>query len=391
MDRKIVLGGQAFSANEIAASKNGFELMEPKLQMKLLDAYRLTEEYRKAYGEYMFAIAPKGLGVKAAVDAIKKFRNMEAVDVEAHRELIVDLLYSRYVLGFLHWEYFCYGFEEKSIEDRLEYMSNVELLKYYKTLNQDKVAARTLGNKFSSYKKFKRFYKRDAIKVAGISDRMIFQEFCETHRKMILKPVGGAMGRRIEIMDLDNYTCVEAAFLYLIEMGGAIICEELIEQSAEFRQMHENSVNTVRVFTYNNREEVRIVCAWLKAGRGGAIVDNGGAGGMLAGIDTESGIVVSNARDEAANTYEVHPDSGFRFCGFKVPLWEELRELAKQLATELPGVPMIGWDFAMSKEKEWQLIEGNEGGQLFLVQIPMNRGMKKELEQVFEWDKWKKN
>ena len=98
MGKKIVLGGREFTAKEISKGKDTFELMEAKLQMKLLDAYRLTEEYRTAYGDYMLEIAPQGAGVTAAVDAIKKFKKLEKVDLVKHKELIVDLLYSRYVL-----------------------------------------------------------------------------------------------------------------------------------------------------------------------------------------------------------------------------------------------------------------------------------------------------
>ena len=112
---------------------------------------------------------------------------------------------------------------------------------------------------------------------------------------------------------------------------------------------------------------------------------------MLAAVDHKTGRVYTDAADEMAHVYPTHPDTGFVFNGFQIPHWKELVKMVKTMAPKLPGVPMIGWDFALSEEKGWQVIEGNEMGQICLMQIPTKRGMRKELTQRFEWDKHKTN
>ena len=126
----------------------------------------------------------------------------------------------------------------------------------------------------------------------------------------------------------------------------------------------------------------------MKIGCGNSIVDNAGSGGMLTTVDNKTGTVITDACNENAVTFITHPDTGFKFKGFKIPRYNELIKLAKEVALQLPEVPLIGWDFALSENKGWQLIEGNEGGQIFAAQIPLKKGKKAEYEKAFEWKKW---
>ena len=363
------------------------------IQTKIMNMFRLTEEFKQAYGEYLLTRYPDGASVKQAVAALKKHKGISDVDIVAYKGVIIDFIYATLVLGFLEWEFFCYELEGKSVAQCLEFMSNRSIFHYYGALNQDKESLRILGRKQETYRCFKPFFKRDLISVSSEKDKEQFFRFCERHPRFILKPSGAAMGRGIRMVKTEEYADINAVFAdVLADCAGKnnVVCEELIRQHTSFAQIHPESVNTVRVFTYFNGSETRIVCAWLKAGIGSAVVDNGGAGGMLAAIDDKTGVVYTDAADEAGNVYAAHPDTGFVFNGFQVPMWNELVSIVSQMAPKLPGVPMIGWDLALSEEKGWQVIEGNEMGQIFLIQIPARRGMRKELTERFEWDKHKK-
>lgn len=116
-------------------------------------------------------------------------------------------------------------------------------------------------------------------------------------------------------------------------------------------------------------------------------MDNGGTGGVLAAADIGTGTVYTDAADESGHVFPAHPDTGFVFKGFQIPRWEELKKMVLELAPALPGVPLIGWDAALSKNKGWQLIEGNECGMINLIQVPTKKGDRKQLEAAFEWDK----
>ena len=386
-NKTITLGRKQFTNDYI--QNNNINFAEPKtVQLKLLNTYRLTDEYRKAYGNYIIDNYPNGKGVTMAINAIKKFKHIENVNIKKHRNLIIDLMYSLSVLGFQHLEYFCYGFENISIKERLTFMSNLDIIHYYEVFNKNKEAAHILGNKWETYLKFKKYFKREIINVTNKSDKKEFLEFAKNFDKFIIKPTTGTMGKRIEIIDTKKYNSLENVYKYIISLNTDVICEELVKQDKAFRQLHEESVNTVRVSTYCNNNKVKIVCVYMKIGCGNSIVDNAGSGGMLTTVDNKTGTVITDACNENAVTFITHPDTGFKFKGFKIPRYNELIKLAKEVALQLPEVPLIGWDFALSENKGWQLIEGNEGGQIFAAQIPLKKGKKAEYEKAFEWKKW---
>lgn len=60
--------------------------------------------------------------------------------------------------------------------------------------------------------------------------------------------------------------------------------------------------------------EVVILSAVFRVGQRNRIVDNGGAGGILANIDPVTGIVYTNGADEFGNTYVKHPQTGVVFA-----------------------------------------------------------------------------
>ena len=364
------------------------------IQTKLLNALRLTEDFKKMYTEYLLTNYPNGASVKQAVEAIKKYKNISDVDLEKNKSLICDFLYATLVLGFLPWEFFSYGLEEKNIEECLEFMPNRNIFTYYGALNKDKKSLRILGAKYATYQYFRPFFKRDIIRVKDNTDKNAFLDFSSRHNRFILKPSGQALGRGIRIINSEDFNNLDALFSDVLSScteKTSVVCEELINQHQSFSQIHPESVNSIRIFTYTNESDAVVVCAWLKAGQGNAVIDNGGAGGILAAIDEKTGVITTDAADEHARVFPVHPDTGFVFKGFQIPQWDELLAMTKKMALMLPGVPLIGWDCALSEDKGWQLIEGNEMGQIVIIQVATKRGMLKELTQKFEWDKHKKN
>lgn len=381
------LFAQDFDVEEIMNEE--IMLLAPgAIQNKFLNLYRLTDEFKKLYGEYIFDNYPKGAGVRDAVEAFKKYKGLDQVDIYEYKDRIIDFIYCKMVLGFMAYEYFSYDLENKSMRERLDFMTNRDIFTYYEAMNTDRASSRVLGSKYRTYTRFKPYFKRDIVCVKGDEDKEQFLDFCTYNERFIVKPVNAALGRGIRLVNVRDWLDKEALFKELRKEKN-IICEELIVQDPRLAQIHPGSVNSLRVFTYFNGETTTIVCAWLKAGRGNAAIDNAGAGGMLAAIDETTGIVTTDASDEMARTFETHPDTGFRFKGFQIPHWEELIDMLKKMAPLLPGVPMIGWDVALSAEKGWQVIEGNEMGQLNLIQIATKTGMRKLLTERFEWSKHK--
>lgn len=167
-------------------------------QQKILDQYRLTESFRDAYGNHMLGHCSKGKVVQDAITAIKKFREADEVDISQWKDVIIDLMYCKYVLGFRHWEYFGYGLGNKSIAERLEFLPERDKITYYKAINTNRENFLKLGKKHLTYHTLMPYFKRDMCCLQDNGQRDEFFEFCRRHPRFIIKPAGGwgRKGRR---------------------------------------------------------------------------------------------------------------------------------------------------------------------------------------------------
>ena len=159
------------------------------------------------------------------------------------------------------------------------------------------------------------------------------------------------------------------------------IMEEVIKQNPEMARFHPESVNTVRIPTIRTGDRVRVVIPFMRTGRGSSIVDNAGAGGIICALDVEEGSIIA-AADEHGNRYDKHPDTGEMLIGFKVPRWDEAKQMAVELAAVVPDNRYAGWDLALT-ENGWVLVEANARGQ-FVTQIATKKGFRKELESILK-------
>ena len=294
------------------------------------------------------------------------------------------MLYCRYVLSFTYNEYFGFHLYEKSIRERVEYISDMFRLNYYRRMNRAEREKNILDNKWTCYERMPELFRRDIINVEDSSQRDQFKKYAVKYGRFIIKPTNGSLGQGIRIIDMKDYDDLDALFDEVLAKAGPFVCEELIISRKYLSDLHPQSCNSVRVFTYNDDGDVKIVCSWLKAGIGGAIVDNGGAGGVVAAINKDNGMVEYDAANEAGNIYECHPDTGIRFKGIQIEEWDSLIEMAKKAAAYFPTVKFIAWDVAHG-EKGWQLIEGNSQGQMWIYQLSSGKGLRKEMEELIGW------
>ena len=103
-----------------------------------------------------------------------------------------------------------------------------------------------------------------------------------------------------------------------------------------------------RILVYAPKgERAKVVGAYVRIGRQGAIVDNHGAGGMLAGIDLASGRV-GIAYDTAHEPHTHHPDTGRQIEGRILPYWRESVVLAERTLDAFPMMRFAGFDVAVT-------------------------------------------
>lgn len=292
-----------------------------------------------------------------------------------------DILFCFFAYGFNPDEYLSYGLKAANLEKRLSYVSSRDTNIIVYSLN-DIVDIDLFYDKWKTYERFAEYYQRSAMLIDKESDYAAFARFIQAHPKFVKKAVRLSKGQSVALVDATGVDDSSALFAELLE-GGKTILEEPIVQSNLMSKLNETSVNTVRCITLKTNEGVEVLYTFLKVGRKGSFVDNGGAGGLLVGIDKETGMLITDARDEFANAYPSHPDHGYDFKDLKLPEWDGLIELTKSISAGISGISYIGWDFAHT-EHGWIVVEGNGGSQLIGPQIVFQEGIKQHFLDIVE-------
>ena len=292
--------------------------------------------------------------------------------------IIKDIIFSTLYYGVKPAEYCFFGFEKASCDERRTYISDSEVLKMCDQISSVN-KAKKFRDKYEAYLQFTPYYKRECILVEGDSISKI-DEFTKRYNKFVIKPLDSSRGNGIYKVDMsrDNYSIDDIAML--VEKNGKYIFEEYIDQFGLLKELHPDSVNTIRYVTFlDEMDEVVDVYAILRMGRGNCNVDNINAGGVFANIDLDSGIVSTPACDLKGNRYLFHPDTGVQIIGQRIPDWEKLKELVKKIAHVVPEQKYVGWDFAYTK-KGWVMVEGNHRPGCHGPQVSMKSGMRKRIE-----------
>lgn len=284
-----------------------------------------------------------------------------------------------------HWdfrEFFYFDYQHLTDEERKNFVPEYEKNVFCSKVNDPEQAA-IFYNKWKTYCKFKKYYRRDAVCLDSLEDlkKSQVKEFVGKHSSFIMKPVEAACGRGIILVKKDNS---KDAMMRLTEImtysPTKYIMEELIYQVNEMASLNNSSVNTVRISTINFGDSIGITHPFMRTGRSGSVVDNGGAGGIISVINQEKGRVIT-ACDEHLHWYDIHPDSKHPLVGFQVPRWQEAIETAKELASILPDVKYVGWDLALT-DRGWVMVEGNDFGAFVGFQLPIRTGFRPEFEEI---------
>ena len=141
-------------------------------------------------------------------------------------------------------------------------------------------------------------------------------------------------------------------------------------------ELYPKAINTIRYITLNERP----LGAVLRIGMGGANIDNASSGGMYAAVDIENGVVETPAFRYEGQKFLIHPDTNQIIPGFQIPMWKECTAFIRDACTCIDGIPLIGWDIAITPNGP-TLVEVNEAPDLFLLQQPLQRGFRKYLSR----------
>lgn len=301
------------------------------------------------------------------------FKNMvikaREVSKKAHKPtlfILIDMIYCgfKYLAGYMDYVVFEFynlkGYQRKTQVTR---GINNQLVK---TLNK-KEAWHIFDNKDEFNEVFKDFLKRDWLNLSTASNEQI-EAFLKNNEVFIVKPRAEACGKGVEKLKSSDFNSADELKGYCLK-NNQIIVEQFIYQHDKLNSLFRNCVNTVRCVTINNNGKITPVFCSIRIGAGDTIVDNLNSGGMAALVDSETGIITTDAADKNGKVFEIHPDSNTVIKGFELPDFKEAMDLVKKAASVVSDIGYTGWDIAFTNNGPL-LIEGNHFPGHDIYQMP---------------------
>lgn len=273
---------------------------------------------------------------------------------------LIDIIYCgiKYQAGYMDYQEFeFYNLNNKQRETYLTRGKNNYIVNKY----NNKEYWHYLSNKLEFNEKFKKYLKRDYIDLTKASAKD-FEKFINDKEYVIAKEVDNCGGLGISKIKVKDYN---SKILYnkLIENKQYLV-EEMIKQNSKINKLYANSVNTIRLFTFNDGKNVHIINSIFRIGNSG-FVDNFSSGGMYTFLDNNGKVIVP-AIDKEDNKIDIHPTSKEKIVGFVVPNYDKAKQMVKEAAKEISEIKYIGWDVAIT-ENDACLVEGNEFPGVFQI------------------------
>ncbi len=303
-----------------------------------------------------------------------KYQGMECLDRNATDFTVyfVDFVCHARPMGFNYDDYFDFEFYNKEPAVRATFFDDDYRLHIYRTC-VPKEFRNLFKDKALFNKKYSEFIHRDWVDISSCSYAE-FEAFASKHSRFSAKPLNQFGGYGAHVVDTSKDTLEN---LYTQLRQEAAIAEELIVQHDDVAAFNASTLNTVRVFTILDANNIpHVLWAVARFGRKGSVVDNFHGGGVGAIIDVDTGLIVSEAINRAHFTKPIHPDSKLVIPGFQYPMWDKIKSTAEKAALVTPQVRSVGWDFAVTKNGDVELVEGNSRSGAAIVQSANQTGKK---------------
>ena len=151
--------------------------------------------------------------------------------------------------------------------------------------------------------------------------------------------------------------------LYKSFIQSRYLYQDFIVQHPDLNTLNPNSVNTLRIDTFTDRDnKIHVYNAALRISSGAAFLDSAPNGGIQVGVDLATGkllhVAFGDFENGFARMYTHHPLTGIEFQGFQLPYFKESIELARTAASHLPEIKVAGWDIAIQPNGP-VMVEGN--------------------------------
>ena len=248
--------------------------------------------------------------------------------------------------------YYWFGFYDMDHSHRKTFVTHMMSEKIQKRCN-DPAKTRLFQNKGLFYETFEKYMGRRCLTTDQMSGP---EKLTDLGAKIIYKPITGSQGFGIKVFDLNDEE-PEQVFETLIGLPAGVI-ESFLTQHKLMGEMSDAAVNIVRIVTGVVGQEVFVLGATVAFARK-LPYTNASGDAIFAIVDIRNGEIVSDGCDYEERIYQTHPVSGRRLMGFHIPFWNQILDLVRAAAMEVPEVRYVGWDIAIT-ENGPVIIEGND-------------------------------
>lgn len=270
--------------------------------------------------------------------------------------LFFDILLSIPICKAGYYDYLIFGFYNMTFKQRKTFVTRIKNKKLIMMMNNQE-HSHLFENKNEFDELFKDFLHRDFRDLAKI-DFSEFSRFMQDKEAIFCKPYSGESGKGIERLCKSDFNSLEDMFEYL-KKGNFGVIEQQIVQHEDLSKIYPNAVNCYRIVTIVVDGKPHFVYATAKFGGGGKYVDNLENGGICCPIDPKTSTIAGCAHTSKLVNYDVHPDTGVKLMGYKLPYVKESIDLCLKAALVVDDVRYVGWDVYVSPDGPG-IIEGND-------------------------------
>ncbi len=196
--------------------------------------------------------------------------------------------------------------------------------------------------------------------------------------KAFLKPtVDSNSGKGCALVNFKNGVDLNSnktAKEILNEAGNNFNVQEIIENQADIKVIHPESLNTFRIVTYVLDGKIYHFPIILRFGVGASNVDNAHQGGFFIGVN-DDGTLNEKAFTEFQTVATSHPDTKIVFKNYKIQGVSKMIDAVYNLHALYPQVGLISWDVTLDKNGNVVIIEMNLKGQtIWMSQMAHGKG-----------------
>lgn len=146
----------------------------------------------------------------------------------------------------------------------------------------------------------------------------------------------------------------------LNEWDNNFLVQEVIHQHRFFAQFNDTSVNIMRLYTWFCDGEVHVLCPIIRFGLPGAVTDisfvDGEEVARFVGITPDGHlhkeVIGTNGEKQSVADFVKDVDE-------PVPFWDEIVQMIKNQALQLPYFNLVGWDVTVDESGKPVIIEYN--------------------------------